>query len=161
MTDSIAHRCGRRTKAGGPCRTPTARPGDPCASHRADSDFSADVARRLLAQIDAGELDRILTAAARAALRTAAEAALAGIGDDDPTEGGQPAVARVIRVRPATRRGGRQVEISCPWCRSRSGKPRTHTHGWPLGDAEPGTRVAHCGARGEYRIVLGDLGGGL
>jgi hypothetical protein len=34
MTDSIAHRCGRTTKAGAPCRTPVVHPGAACGSHR-------------------------------------------------------------------------------------------------------------------------------
>jgi hypothetical protein len=30
------HRCGRRTKAGAPCRTPVAHPGDACSWHRTE-----------------------------------------------------------------------------------------------------------------------------
>jgi hypothetical protein len=32
--DTIAHRCGRTTKAGAPCRTPVVHPGAACGSHR-------------------------------------------------------------------------------------------------------------------------------
>lgn len=36
----------------------------------------------------------------------------------------------------------------CPWCK------RTHSHGRPSTDTEPGTRVSHCHLfAGVYRLV--------
>ena len=34
MTDFVAFRCERRTKAGTPCRTPVVHPGAACANHK-------------------------------------------------------------------------------------------------------------------------------
>jgi hypothetical protein len=81
-SDRTQPRCGRRTKTGSVCRTPVARPGLPCAGHRRGTELTLPEARQVLAQLDSGALD-MLPAAARATLRTGAEAALDG---DDPEE---------------------------------------------------------------------------
>jgi hypothetical protein len=48
-------------------------------------------------------------------------------------------LAPVVRVDQPRRRGdSRTVVVACPHCRKR------HTHGWPPGNAEIGSRVAHC-----------------
>ncbi len=53
-------------------------------------------------------------------------------------------LANVISV--STKRYGRDtvrtVTIRCPFCGKR------HTHGWPLGDCEPGSRRPHCAQLG-------------
>lgn len=49
--------------------------------------------------------------------------------------------AYITAVHNNGRTGVRTVEIKCPHC------PETHTHGWPLTDAEGspiGHRSAHC-----------------
>lgn len=65
-----------------------------------------------------------------------------------------PPVAHVVHVS-VGRRGQRTVTVRCPYCE------RTHVHGWPLNDATPGTRQAHCHDRADgehrsYRIVSFD-----
>jgi hypothetical protein len=118
--------------------------------------LSVPEARGVLAQLDAGELDQVLPAAARAVLRDAAEAAVgAAVELAD-----EPAVAKVVAVQ-RDRRGVRTVTVACPYCRSRNGKPGRHTHGWGDDSPEPGSRVPHCvdGRRRGYRIELGEFGG--
>ena len=65
-------------------------------------------------------------------------------------------IARVVAV--ARGRGGvRTVAVACPFCPpTPRGKPRTHIHGWPDDEQQPGVRVAHCdgAARRSYRIEL-------
>lgn len=55
-------------------------------------------------------------------------------------------IAELLRVEPV--KTTRLVTVRCPFC------PKNHTHGWPYGEATPGTRVAHCTniRWAEYRI---------
>ena len=114
------------------------------------TDFTPADADSVLALLDRGALDDILTLAARNKLRTAAQAAQCD-ADEPPT-------ATVVAVT-RDRRGVRCVTVACPFCPpNHNGRPRTHTHGWPDDSPEVGHRNAHCAegradSRG-YRIVL-------
>jgi hypothetical protein len=88
--------------------------------------MTPDDAQRTLDMLDAGHLESYLTAAARHRLRADTQRAL-----------DRPRVAEVVTVG-TTRRGGRVVTVRCPHC------TKLHVHGWPVGDAEPGMRNAHC-----------------
>ncbi len=73
-------------------------------------------------------------------------------GNPRATEAFGGAVAMVVeapRVQArdtyTDRRGVRSVGVRCPFC------GRTHRHGWPAGESEPGHRLAHC-MLGDYRI---------
>jgi hypothetical protein len=93
-------------------------------------------ARQVLTQFDQGALD-VLPAAARDILRAQARRTLARPAVD--------VVAEIVEVYMAD--GHRHVRVLCPFCPPRrGGLPRTHVHGWPLGDGDnaPGHRVAHC-----------------
>lgn len=93
-------------------------------------------ARAVLAQIESGALDA-LPPAVRDGLRIDAERALR-----------DPVLAFVVEVRPARRSSGRTVVVACPICRKR------HIHRWPLRDAAPGWRGAHC-IRGRSYYIPG------
>jgi hypothetical protein len=87
--------------------------------------------------LDRGAFDTILTDAARARMRTAAEARCAPPGE--------PAAAKAVAVQ-RDRRGVRTVTVACPYCPpTRGGNPRLHVHGWPDDAEKPGYRGAHCG----------------
>jgi hypothetical protein len=86
--------------------------------------MNAADAEKVLLLLDSGALG-VLDAAAKANVRTAAEAALGRF------------IAEVVKVH-VDRRGVRSVTVKCPHC------PRRHTHGWPQGDREPGLRRPHC-----------------
>jgi hypothetical protein len=100
-----------------------------------DTTMNATDAEKIILLLDSGALG-VLDAAAKASLRTAAEAALGRH------------IAEVVKVG-VDRRGVRTVTVKCPHCGKR------HTHGWPQGDAEPGLRRPHCRfGVGDYRIPV-------
>jgi hypothetical protein len=110
--------------------------------------MTSEDAQRTLATLDSGALDAYLTPSARDRLRADALRALDG-----------PPIARVVAVT-RSRQGVRTVVIACPFCPpTPRGKPRTHIHGWPDDQPQPGMRNAHCdGAAGSgYRIELADV----
>jgi hypothetical protein len=98
-----------------------------------DTTMNATDAEKIILLLDSGALG-VLDAAAKASLRTAAEAALGRH------------IAEVVKVG-VDRRGVRTVVVKCSLC------GRRHTHGWPWRDAEPGLRRPHCrNGVGDYHI---------